>query len=197
MGFLTFRALQLIWASWPFGRAAMVFNYPIHPPVCLKLSCTPFCMVEIIQHALLYGCNYPAHPPVWLNLPNTPSCTIEIILHALKGQKLLAQGNALGINDIQLTPCKGKSFTYRRGFSFFFIRCILKLLPLQGALLIAIIPRAMPWAKSFCPFRACCCGFCPLPLLYPSASDFQFRYAPVTVGSGRDALTSPKLFRPV
>ena len=40
--------------------------------------------------------------------------------HALKGQKLLAQGNALGINDIQLTPCKGKSFTYRRGFSFFY-----------------------------------------------------------------------------
>ena len=30
--------------------------------------------------------------------------------HALKGQKLLAQGSALGINDIQLTPCKGKSF---------------------------------------------------------------------------------------
>ena len=40
--------------------------------------------------------------------------------HALKGQKLIAQGNALGINDIQLTPCKGKSFTYRRGFSFFY-----------------------------------------------------------------------------
>jgi len=32
----------------------------------------------------------------------------------------------------------------------------MKLLPLQGALLIAIIPRAMPWAKSFCPYRACC-----------------------------------------
>ena len=30
-------------------------------------------------------------------------------------------------------------------------------------------------------------SFCPLPLLYPSASDFQFRYAPVTVGSGRAA----------
>ena len=30
---------------------------------------------------------------------------VEITLHALKGQKLLAQGNALGINDIQLTPC--------------------------------------------------------------------------------------------
>ena len=26
---------------------------------------------------------------------------------------------------------------------------------LQGALLIAIVPRALPWAKSFCPFRAC------------------------------------------
>ena len=24
----------------------------------------------------------------------------------------------------------------------------------QGVLLIAIIPRAMPWARSFCPFRA-------------------------------------------
>ena len=29
-----------------------------------------------------------------------------------------------------------------------------KLLPLQGAFLIAVVPRAMPWAKSFCPFRA-------------------------------------------
>ena len=33
---------------------------------------------------------------------------------------------------------------------------MIKLLPLQGVLLIAIIPRAMPWARSFCPFRACC-----------------------------------------
>ena len=32
---------------------------------------------------------------------------------------------------------------------------VLKLLPFQGALLIAIIPRALPWARSFCPFRAC------------------------------------------
>ena len=23
-------------------------------------------------------------------------------------------------------------------------------------MLIAIIPRALPWARSFCPFRACC-----------------------------------------
>ena len=30
--------------------------------------------------------------------------------HALKGQKLLAQGNALGIKAISNTPCKGNSF---------------------------------------------------------------------------------------
>ena len=30
--------------------------------------------------------------------------------HALKGQKLLAQGNALGIMAISKAPCKGKRF---------------------------------------------------------------------------------------
>ena len=30
--------------------------------------------------------------------------------HALKGQKLLAQGSALGIMPICKAPCKGKSF---------------------------------------------------------------------------------------
>ena len=30
--------------------------------------------------------------------------------HALKGQKLLAQGIALGIKAISKAPCKGKSF---------------------------------------------------------------------------------------
>ena len=82
--------------------------------------------------------------------------------HALKGQKLLAQGSALVFLWVaNLAPCKGKSFkttgknfTYRNEFSFL-IRCILKLLPLQGALPTDIIPRALPWAKSFCPFRAC------------------------------------------
>ena len=50
------------------------------------------------------------------------------------------------ITDTNLSPCKGKSFINSG---------ILKLLPLQGDLLIAITPRAMPWARSFCPFRAC------------------------------------------
>ena len=32
--------------------------------------------------------------------------------HALKGQKPLAQGNALGIRAVSKAPCKGKSFVY-------------------------------------------------------------------------------------
>ena len=32
--------------------------------------------------------------------------------HALKGQKLLAQGSALGIIAIGKAPCKGKNFMY-------------------------------------------------------------------------------------
>ena len=32
--------------------------------------------------------------------------------HALKGQKLLAQGIALGIIALCKAPCKGKSFVY-------------------------------------------------------------------------------------
>ena len=36
--------------------------------------------------------------------------------HALKGQKLLAQGIALGTMTIRKAPCKGKSFTNCREF---------------------------------------------------------------------------------
>ena len=32
--------------------------------------------------------------------------------HALKGQKLLAQGIALGMMAISKSPCKGKSFMF-------------------------------------------------------------------------------------
>ena len=48
---------------------------------------------------------------------------VEITQYALKGQKLLAQGSALGIMAIGNAPCKGKSFMYCLGG--------LKLLPLQ------------------------------------------------------------------
>ena len=40
--------------------------------------------------------------------------------YGLKAQKLLAQGNALGIIAANKAPCKGKSFVY------------MKLLPFQG-----------------------------------------------------------------
>ena len=35
---------------------------------------------------------------------------VEFTQYALKGQKLLAQGSALGIMAISNAPCKGKSF---------------------------------------------------------------------------------------
>ena len=41
---------------------------------------------------------------------NDPTCMVEITQYALKGQKLIAQGIALGIIAINKTPCKGKSF---------------------------------------------------------------------------------------
>ena len=39
--------------------------------------------------------------------------------HALKGQKLLAQGIALGIMAISKAPCKGKSFMFCLEFKSF------------------------------------------------------------------------------
>ena len=33
-------------------------------------------------------------------------------MYGLKAQKLLAQGNTLGIMTISKAPCKGKSFVY-------------------------------------------------------------------------------------
>ena len=51
-------------------------------------------------------------------------------------------------------------------------------------------PGRCPGLRASAPSgRAASKSFFPLPLLYPSASDFQFRYAPVTVGSGRVGLT--------
>ena len=119
--------------------------------------------------------------------------------HALKGQKLLAQGNALGVVAISKAPCKGKSLiNFRVSFKAFALtgrqvcehdnpgRC-------PG--LRASAPSGRPASMSFCLLpmfrlvtvgsgRAASMNFRPLPLLYPSASYFQFRYAQVTVGSG-------------
>ena len=48
------------------------WTHPAHPPVRLILPSTPSCMVDITQHALLYGWYHPARPPVWLISPSTP-----------------------------------------------------------------------------------------------------------------------------
>ena len=76
--------------------------------------------------------NQAARPPVWLISPSTPSSTIDITQHALKGQKLLAQGNALGIMSVSNAPCKGKSFKIHIIKKDNPLRYE-KLLPLQGA----------------------------------------------------------------
>ena len=47
--------------------------------------------------------------------------------HALKGQKLLAQGIALGIIAINKTPCKGKSFVHCQYFKAFALTIIFAL----------------------------------------------------------------------
>ena len=81
--------------------------------------------------------------------------------------------------DFEHPTCKGKSFKNSRQYT--------KLLPLQGALPIAIIPRALPWAKSFCPFRACC--FWKLlglqPVHKPLAKLQLKKYLPSIYGSPR------------
>ena len=56
-------------------------------------------------------------------------------LKALKGQKLLAQGNAMGIMAIGKAPCKSKSFKNSRQ--------LIKLLPLQGDKFANIITQGV------------------------------------------------------
>ena len=62
-----------------------------------------------------------------------------------KRQKLLAQGNALGIIAIGNAPCKGKSFMYYLG--------VLKLLPLQGDNLASITTQGAALGYELLPFQ--------------------------------------------
>ena len=65
--------------------------------------------------------------------------------YGLKAQKLLAQGNALGIKAISKAPCKGKSF----------VNCLilLKLLPLQGDKLASMITQGAALGYELLPFQ--------------------------------------------
>ena len=94
-------------------------------------------MVEIILFTLLYGLIYPARP---------------------EGAEALSPGQRPGYKAISNAPCKGKSFKIHLIKIENPLRYV-KLLPLQGVSCISLIPRALPWAKSFCPFRAYCWVF--------------------------------------
>ena len=63
----------------------------------------------------------------------------------LKAQKLLAQGIALGnVGKKQNRPERAKAFN-------------IKAFALSGRLFVFVLkPRAMPWARSFCPFYYIC-----------------------------------------
>ena len=64
---------------------------------------------------------------------------------------LYTQGNALGINVIQLTPCKGKSFTYRRGFSFFYL-VYFKAFALTGRIADCLYTQGVALGYELLPF---------------------------------------------
>ena len=66
--------------------------------------------------------------------------------HALKGQKLLAQGSALGMMTISKAPCKGKSF--KRYYKHHALKGQ-KLLAQGSALGIMTISKAPCKGKSF------------------------------------------------
>ena len=65
------------------------------------------------------------------HISSTPKRSSNPQQHALKGQKLLAQGNALGIKAFSDAPCKGKSFKIHLIKIENPLRYV-KLLPLQG-----------------------------------------------------------------
>ena len=60
-----------------------------------------------------------------------------------RGNKLIAQGSALGIDgEGNLRPVRAKAFHYQM------------LLPFQGVPVAPSIPRALPWANSLLAFQA-------------------------------------------
>ena len=87
------------------------WNYPAHPPVWLKLSCTPFCTVEITQHTPCMV-EITQYALCMVEITQHAPCMVEITQHALKGQKLLAQGNALGIRQSAMRPVRAKALKY-------------------------------------------------------------------------------------
>ena len=109
-----------------------------------------YILISILIGCMAYNSLYEWQEIEALELGNKKIDELTKVLTplALKGQKLLAQGNALGIMAINKAPCKGKSFVYCPVFEGF---C-----PFRATGLRPKLPRALPWARGFCPFRACC-----------------------------------------
>ena len=86
--------------------------------------------------------------------------------HALKGQKLLAQGIALGIVSVSKAPCKGKSFViFAWGFKAF---------ALTGRqVCVRNYPGRCPGLGASALSGRMARGLCPLP--FPSAGDRWIR----------------------
>ena len=102
----------------PSGRAAYIGFLPSGRAAYIGFL--PSGRAAYIGFLPLWRATYIGFLPLWratyksFKLPNLSSCTIDITQHALKGQKLLAQGNALGIMSVSNAPCKGKSFKIHR-----------------------------------------------------------------------------------
>ena len=86
-----------------------------------------------------------SNPPERLTDVKITATPTGVYAYAQNGQKLLPQGTALGVVVGAMRPVRAKALKYEANS---------KLLPLQGDRFPFIIPRAMPWASSFCPFRA-------------------------------------------
>ena len=91
-------------------------------------------------------------------------------------------------NNQQSRPVRAKAL---------YIAMYFKAFALTGRLVCAIrLPRALPWTKSFCPYRACCqklasalyLCFTLRPAIFNSLRPAIFNFLrPVTVGSGRQS----------
>ena len=91
----------------------------------------------------------------------------------LKAQKLLAQGIALGFRiNTRSRPERAKAFNF-------------KAFALSGRLyFLPTLPRAMPWARSFCPFRAYWMWLMPPPLILSNKISIKTALGDFTIFGG-------------
>ena len=73
-------------------------------------------------------------------------CLIAVCVELVEGRNHLCQL----FDKVKILHCR---FIFNC-YCYIFVGNILKLLPFQGALLNAMIPRALPWARRGCPFGA-------------------------------------------